>query len=118
MTKYITQEQVVTIAPIYLSEHGPYAKEDLTNLCSAAIQSYIDQQAKELPELPEPNVPEGDWFERDCYIKSYAQAYGQQCAAHAREKALEEVSDAINDLSYDASRLDCRIAIEALKKAR
>lgn len=117
MTKYITQEQVVTIAPIYLSEHGPYAKEDLTNLCSAAIQSYIDQQAKELPVLPEPCL-KGIGWSQGYFDKAQLQAYGQQCAAHAREKALEEVSDAINDLSYDASRLDCRIAIEALKKAR
>lgn len=47
-------------------------------------------QHKELPVLPEPNVPEGDWFVLDCYIKEYAQAYGAACAAHARERALSE----------------------------
>ena len=59
-------------------------------MMNAAIQHYIDKQAKELPGLPEPNVPEGDWFVLDCYIKEYAQAYGAACAAHAREMAISE----------------------------
>ena len=57
-----------------------------------ALEESLDKQAKEFPVLPEPNVPEGDWFVLDCYIKEYAQAYGQQCAAHARELALEEAA--------------------------
>ena len=42
----------------------------------------------DLPPLPEPIVPEGDWFIRDSYIKDYARAYGRQC----RNQALEEAA--------------------------
>ena len=51
------------------------------------------------------------------YTTSQAQAYGQQCAAHARELALEEVREAIE--SANARRVlyvpDCIDVIEALK---
>ena len=46
-------------------------------------------QHKELPELPEPEFLYQDaWFHTDEQI----QAYGQQCAAQAREMALEEAA--------------------------
>ena len=90
MTQHITPEQAVALARGVYSDSFDWSEAH--DLCNAAIQHYIDQRAKELPVLPEPNVPEGDWFVLDCYIKEYAKAYGQQCAAHAREVALEQAT--------------------------
>lgn len=46
---------------------------------------------KDLPVLPDAVYfgcgPDGDYFG---YDEEHMQAYGQQCAAHAREMALEE----------------------------
>ena len=77
-------------------------------------------------ELPEPNVPEGDWFVLDCYIKEYAQAYGAACAAHARDMALSEAMQVCKQLEAaidgggntyyrPADARQCVSAIEVLK---
>lgn len=75
-----------------------------------------------LPSLPEPSVPEGDWFERDCYIKEYATAYGQQCRAQALNEALlackhlETAIDGGGNTYYrPADARQCVAAIEKLK---
>jgi len=126
MKQHITQEQAVELAvaatvltKYQMLDMKPHelAKSCVHDLCNAAIQSYLDQQAKDLPVLPEPNVPEGDWFERDCYIKSYAQAYGQQCAAHAREVALEEAAELCSDETEDVPLELVAQAIRELKRA-
>ena len=56
-----------------------------------AIQHYLDQRAKDLPELPPqcealPKLGESRW---DGYER-WAKGYGQQCVAHARELALRD----------------------------
>lgn len=54
-----------------------------------------------LPVLPEPKIPNpvmdctGAWIHTDEMI----QAYGQKCAAHAREMALEEAMQECLDAS-------------------
>ncbi len=57
-----------------------------------AVNAQQAERIKALPVLPETNIPEGDWFVLDCYIKEYAQTYGAACAAHARRTALEEAA--------------------------
>ena len=92
----------------------------------AVIAESAGWNAKELPVLPEPNVPEGDWFVLDCYIKEYAQAYGAACAAHAREMALSDAMQACKQLETaidgggntyyrPADARQCVSAIEVLK---
>ena len=95
MTQHITPEQATQIAAQF-AEDEDYE----TNICNAAIQWDRDQLAKELPVLPEhitdvlvitgpsthKHMQAGQYY----YTTSQAQAYGQQCAAHARELALNE----------------------------
>lgn len=91
MKQHITQEQATSIAAKF-AEDWLYE----TNICNAAIQHYIDQRAKELPVLPEPLV-ERISGHRDPFVfydADQLQAYGQQCAAHAREVALAGNNDA------------------------
>ena len=92
----------------------------------AVIAESAGWNVKEFPVLPEPNVPEGDWFVLDCYIKEYAQAYGAACAAHAREMALSDAMQACKQLETaidgggntyyrPADARQCVSAIEVLK---
>ncbi len=62
-------------------------KRLITADLTLAIQHYIDQQAKELPVLPDAKYI-GDDFG---YTEEHMKAYGQQCAAHARETVLSEL---------------------------
>ena len=91
---HITEEQIEWI---YTRYDG-----DMINCANAvarqAVVSYVDQQAKELPVLPEhiadvlvitgpsthKHMQAGQYY----YTSSQLQAYGAACAAHAREMAL------------------------------
>ena len=86
---HITEEQIEWI---YTRYDG-----DMINCANAvarqAVVSYIDQQARELPVLPDPRIAEEEWFPRlragtDFYTVDQLKAYGAACAAHAREMAL------------------------------
>ena len=89
MTQHITQEHAIAIfSEVTKAGKGFATTQELMN---AAIQHYIDQQAKELPVLPEP--AEETWRNNSrffIYTADQLQAYGQQCAAHAREMALSD----------------------------
>ena len=85
---HITEDQIEWI---YTRYDG-----DMINCANAvarqAVVSYIDQQAKELPVLPQGygSIP---WAYRgNVFIESQLKAYGAACAAHAREMALSEAA--------------------------
>ena len=63
-------------------------------LRTALAQHYIDQRAKELPELPEPDVYEYDIETAMNVLNAHSpdqlQSYGAACAAQAREVALSD----------------------------
>ena len=87
-------------------------------LANAAIQHYIEQQAKELPVLPQGygSIP---WAYRgNVFIESQLKAYGAACAAHAREMAMSESVEQVTTL-YEGDEapylIDICKAIEALK---
>ena len=94
MTQHITQEQATQIAAQF-AEDAIYE----FNIANAAIKHYRPWP-KELPVLPEhitdvlvitgpsthKHMQAGQYY----YTTSQAQAYGQQCAAQARELALSE----------------------------
>lgn len=97
MKQHITQEQATAIAAKY-AEDGLYE----TNICNAAIQHYLCQQAKEFPELPAPQ-----WLgDIRGYTVSQLQVYGAACAAHAREVALSEALVTYDDLKEMESKVD------------
>lgn len=69
-------------------------------------------QAKlELPVLPKPEYRLSPDSEPSLYDPYDMQAYGLQCAAHARELALEEAAKEATDMRLFL----CALAIEALK---
>jgi hypothetical protein len=88
MTQHITQEQAVELSIKSGDEFAIHEAEFYTNLCNAAIQHYIDQRAKDLPELPD--HPEPRTMKWSALEIEAIQAYGLQCAAHARERALSD----------------------------
>lgn len=62
-----------------------------------------------MADLPEPNVPEGDWFVRDAYIKEYAQAYAAAKVAEERERHkrdVEKLRRALGDIAEYAHKTD------------
>lgn len=81
---HITEEQIEWI---YTRYDG-----DMINCANAvarqAVVSYIDQQARELPVLPEPEYRLSPDSEPSLYDPYDMQAYGAACAAHARGMAL------------------------------
>ena len=130
MTQHITQEVATQIAAQF-AEDEDYE----TNICNAAIQWDRDQLAKELPVLPEhitdvlvitgpsthKHMQAGQYY----YTTSQAQAYGQQCAAHARELTLSEAKLVAKTTchhestefanGFNMAALNIESAIEALK---
>ena len=133
---HITEEQIEWI---YTRYDG-----DMINCANAvarqAVVSYVDQQAKELPVLPEhiadvlvitgpsthKHMQAGQYY----YTSSQLQAYGAACAAHAREMALSDAkamgktltyqpTDPIDFTAYQEGYMDAitefYAAIEALK---
>lgn len=151
MKHHITQEQVCTLW-IESTSRTTDSFALYTELCNAAIQHYIDQQAKELPVLPEPLGRTMRFVGRDAYARKHSycartydelpkgmysdtwqdleqiftsdqlQAYGQQCAAHAREVALEEAANICNEICDDPHIVlhvctVCAENIRVLKKA-
>ena len=103
-------------------------------IMNAAIQHYIDQQAKEFPVLPE--LPESttimdlDLCGHNVFYPSDMLYYGDQRAAHAREMALSDAkamgktltyqpTDPIDFTAYQEGYMDAITefysAIEALK---
>lgn len=76
MKQHITQEQATNISAKF-AEDESYE----TNICNAAVQHYVDQQAKELPGLPAPQ-----WLgDIRGYTLSQLKDYGAACAAHAQD---------------------------------
>ena len=118
MTQHITQEVVVELSIKAGDEFAMYEAEFYTNLCNAAIQHYLDQRKAELPVLPE-------WSKQDnlgglvpSEIRMSMRDFGQQCAAHARELALDEAKSFISKLDAMVVSLkpyEIVNAIEALK---
>ena len=115
MKQHITQDQVYQLEiKTGMDEEIRPSSGQLTALCNAAIQSYIDAQAKELPEMPEPAyshyghglVPVVG------YTADQLKAYGLQCAAHAREKALSEAKRyrVLRDSDYQHHEDDISVA--------
>jgi hypothetical protein len=129
---HITEEQIEWI---YTRYDG-----DMINCANAvarqAVVSYVDQQAKELPVLPEhiadvlvitgpsthKHMQAGQYY----YTSSQLQAYGAACAAHAREMALSDAMQACKQLETaidgggntyyrPADARQCVSAIEVLK---
>jgi hypothetical protein len=95
MTQHITQEQAVELSIKAGDEFAIHEAEFYTNLCNAAIQHYIDQRAKDLSELPPTKLykdANGVLHPTAAHCRTTAEmeAYGQQCAAQARELALSE----------------------------
>ena len=108
---------------------------DMINCANAvarqAVVSYIDQQARELPVLPDPRIAEEEWFPRlragtDFYTVDQLKAYGAACAAHARDMALSEAMQVCKQLEAaidgggntyyrPADARQCVSAIEVLK---
>ena len=85
-------------------------------LANAAIQHYLDQHKAELPVLPD--HPEPRTMKWSALEIEAIQAYGLQCAAHAREMALNEAVEQVTTL-YEGDEapylIDICKAIEALK---
>lgn len=111
MKQHITQEQATAIAAKY-AEDGLYE----TNICNAAIQHYLCQQAKEFPELPAPQ-----WLgDIRGYTVSQLKDYGAACVAHAQDvtelvAALEKLARLGNGEHYGNSDGNM-IARDALSK--
>lgn len=107
MTQHITQKVAVALSIEAGDEFAIHQAEFYTNLCNAAIQHYLDQHKAELPVLPDWEAS-GLWdallawshsdIDRcdaladnaEEIINAQLQAYGQQCAAHARKLAQEQ----------------------------
>lgn len=98
-------------------------------LRTALAQHYIDQRAKELPELPEPDVYEYDIETAMNVLKAHSpdqlQSYGAACAAQAREHALSDAAESLFNLDIDSYGIlpirasmvisDCNMEIQKLK---
>jgi hypothetical protein len=118
MTQHITQEQATQIAAQF-AEDATYE----FNIANAAIQHYLDQRAKDLPELPPTKLykdANGVLHPTAAHCRTTAEmeAYGQQCAAQARKLALEEAKSLISKLDAMVVSLkpyEIVNAIEALK---
>lgn len=121
-TEHVTQEQALEVADVS-GLWGCEFSEFEGRLCAfanAAIQHYIDQQAKELPRLPAPDV-----HGLHAFSESTLKAYGAACAAHAREMALSEAKlvakttchHESNEFAngFNMAALNIESAIEALK---
>lgn len=120
MTKqHITQDQAVQLTgrTCQFSKWNLVSGEQIHDLCNAAIQWDREQQAKELPVLPELDADDQQWLSNNpntntivAFIRGYATGHGQQCASQAREKALREVLDLCaalkeNSLEYVTDRI-------------
>ena len=121
---HITEEQIEWI---YTRYDG-----DMINCANAvarqAVVSYIDQQARELPVLPDYSPLFKPRWSGDVggYTKEQLQAYGAACAAHARDMALSEAMQVCKQLEAaidgggntyyrPADARQCVSAIEVLK---
>ena len=114
--EHISQEQIESI---YTRYGG-----DMTNCASAiarqAVENYVDQKAKKLPTLPELTVMWlyiGAWEAAEppaldkCgavneIVLHMLRVYGQECAAHALEKAAKwlDFYDGLNMRRAEAIR--------------
>ena len=131
MTQHITQEVAAALARKVAASEGntltyePQKEriELLHGLANAAIQHYIYQRAKDLPELPPTKLykdANGVLHPTAAHCRTTAEmgAYGPQCAAHARKLALEEAKSLISILDAMVVSLkpyEIVNAIEALK---
>lgn len=128
MKQHITQEQAVELASLHtrydMVEHSLHG---LHAFAEAAIQHYLSEQAKELPWLPDhitdvlvitgpsthKHMQAGQYY----YTADQLQAYGQQCAAHAREVALEEAAEVCDDFDVcDPERIAYAIRLKKVGK--
>ena len=122
MTQHITQEVAETI------RESCYGQSNLSEfyraMMNAAIQWDRDQRAKDLPELPDP-YGIGAYPYPDTFTRAQTFTYGQQCAAHAREMALNEAKLVAKTTchhestefanGFNMAALNIESAIEALK---
>ena len=88
MTQHITQDAIRAAGGI-IHRDGNIFFTNIEKL-NAAIQHYLDQRKAELLVLPAPDKAESGWTEPVVYyfLTEKVEAYGQQCAAHARKLAL------------------------------
>ncbi len=119
MTQHITQEVAVELSIKAGDEFAIHEAEFYTSLCNAAIQYYLGQHKAELPVLPDWEASglwdallawshsDIDWCDAladnaEEIINAQIQTYGQQCAAQARELALEEAAHIAHNCSDPA----------------
>lgn len=121
-TEHITQEQIEAIYTRYGGDMANCAH----SIAQQAVANYIEQRAKELPVLPEPEYRLSPDSEPSLYDPYDMQAYGAACAAHAREMALSDAMQACKQLETaidgggntyyrPADARQCVSAIEVLK---
>ena len=107
---HITEEQIEWI---YTRYDG-----DMINCANAvarqAVVSYIDQQARELPVLPESTtIMDLDLCGHNVFYPSDMLYYGDQRAAHAREVLAKQYRHELDKLGL--RNYELRQEIEALK---
>lgn len=121
-TEHITQEQIEAIYTRYGGDMANCAH----SIAQQAVANYIEQRAKELLVLPEPEYRLSPDSEPSLYDPYDMQAYGAACAAHAREMALSDAMQACKQLETaidgggntyyrPADARQCVSAIEVLK---
>ena len=121
-TEHITQEQIEAIYTRYGGDMANCAH----SIAQQAVANYIEQRAKELPVLPDPEYRLSPDSEPSLYDPYDMQAYGAACAAHAREMALSDAMQACKQLETaidgggntyyrPADARQCVSAIEVLK---
>ena len=121
-TEHITQEQIEAIYTRYGGDMANCAH----SIAQQAVANYIEQRAKELPVLPEPEYRLSPDSEPSLYDPYDMQAYGAACAAHARGMALSDAMQACKQLETaidgggntyyrPADARQCVSAIEVLK---
>ena len=72
MTDTITREQAVALALTFgIEESALFGTGDIENLCKAAIQHYIDQQAALAAPQPEPQPVKQDPLAQTCGVCGY-----------------------------------------------
>jgi hypothetical protein len=138
MTQHITQEQAFEqwyVENAFNFEVNPIGSRDCglqRKAWHAAIQWDRDQSKAELPVLPSPVAQfnwvagkfewlqpyQHGWHNRQPLIRQIdARAYGAACAAHARELALEEAAQCMEEQDTQAPKYNAK-AIRLLKAGK
>ena len=114
MKQHITHKQAQEIYHSVTRAGKGYATTQ--EILNTAIQHYIDQRAKELPVLPDAKHAK-EW-QHDMYTADQLQAYGQQCAEHAREVALGEALQFFQKYNYGQAPALIASGIKQLKAGK